>query len=188
LEVSRDSGIPFRTPIAYRQSVGLAESMREVTKLPTGVRVTVVFLRVFCIATFFPALIACLAAMATLVGGSLDADLISGAVLISGATFGTFLAIMMMALGSDWLARHLKAAATMGPGWSTRFQRPIHPARQIFLPPLGCVMAYAFLAVLTWLPSTFQTPLDVTWPWPVTWRVIGFGAMYLFHILDEKLP
>ena len=156
-------------------------------KLPLGVRVTVVFLRVFCIAMFLPLLIAALAAMAGLVSRSFAADLMSGAFLLSAAPLGIFLALMMMALGSDWLARYLK---TTSPGfvWSTRFQRPVHPARQIFMPPLGCLMGYAVIAVLVWLPSTFQTSPAETWAWPVTWCAIGFGAMYLFLLLDEKLP
>jgi hypothetical protein len=113
-------------------------------------------------------------------------DLIVGAFMLSGATLGTFLAMLIVTLGCDWLAGHLKATS-LGTGWSAS-QRPIHPAREIFLPPLGCVMAYAVLAVLTWLPSIFQIAPAATWPWPVTWGAIGFGAMYLFFRLDEKLP
>lgn len=172
----------------YCHLEGVDELMRdEESKPPPGVLVTIVFLRVFCIAMILPVLIACLVAMACLVMGSFEIDVISGALLVSGATVGGFLVLLMIALGCDWLVRHLKATS-VGTEESTRVQRPIHPARQILLPPLGCLMAYAFLAVLAWLPSTFQTAPSETWPWPVAWSAIGFGAMYLFHILDEKLP
>lgn len=160
----------------------------EQGQLPMGVRVTTVFLRVFCVAMLLPLLIASLAAMASLVMGSFESDLVSAAFLLSGATMGSFLVLLVLALGSDWLAKHLRYTATMVPGEGPGFPRPIHPVRQIFLPPLGCVMAYAFLAVLVWLPSTLQTAPSETWPWPVAWSVVGFGAMYLFHLLDEKLP
>jgi hypothetical protein len=154
--------------------------------LPLGVRVTIIFLRMFCFAMFLPILVAGLAAMAGLVSGSFDGDLISGGFLFATGALGVFLAMMMMALGCDWLARHLKA--TTAGEWNTRIQCPVHPARQIFLPPLGCLMAYAFLCVLVWLSSIVQTPLAETWPWPAVWSALGFGAMYLFHLLDTKLP
>lgn len=163
--------------------------MREAeTDLPAGVRATAIFLRTLCILMFPLALLACLVAMASLFMASFQSDLISGAFMTSGAALGSFLILMMIALGSDWLARHVRATAVMNPQWSARFQRPIHPIHQIFLPPLGCVMCYSFLAVLMWLPSIFHTALAESWPWPVTWIVIGLGAMYLFHLLEEKMP
>ncbi|HEY1122778.1 MAG TPA: hypothetical protein VGE67_14300 [Haloferula sp.] len=160
----------------------------EELELPVGVRVTVIFLRTFSILVFPLALLACLVSMATLFMISFQGDLIAGAFMTSGVSLGACLALMMMALCCDWFARHLRATATMSPLWSARFPRPMHPARQIFLPPLGFVMGYSFLAVLMWLPSTFHTPPAVSWPWPVAWIVIGIGAMYLFHLLEEYTP
>lgn len=157
-------------------------------ELPAGVRVTTIFLRTFSILMFPLALLACLVAMASLFMVSFQSDLITGAFMTSGAALGAFLILMMIALGCDWFVRHLRAAAVMSPQWSARFPRPMHPVRQIFLPPLGCVMGYSFLAVLMWLPSTFNTALAESWPWPVTWIVVGHGAMYLFHLLEEKMP
>jgi len=160
----------------------------EELELPAGVRVTVVFLRTFSILIFPLALLACLVSMATLFMTSFQGDLISGAFMTSGAGLGAFLALMMIGLACDWFARHIRATAAMSPMWNARFPRPMHPARQIFLPPLGFVMGYAFLAVLLWLPSIFHTAPAVSWPWPVTWIVTGFGAMYLFHLIEEKMP
>ena len=160
----------------------------EELELPAGVRVTAIFLRTFSILMFPLALLACLVSMATLFMISFQGDLIAGAFATSGASLGSFLALMMITLGCDWFARHVRATAAMGPEWGARFPRPMHPVRQIFLPPLGFVMGYAFLAVLMWLPSTFNTSPAVSWPWPVAWIVLGFGSMYLFHLVEEKMP
>lgn len=168
-------------------TAGRAAMKSEQEPLSPGVCVAIAFLRGLGIVMILPIIGACLAAMSGLVAGSFESELLAGAFLFSGTALGAFLIMIMLALGSDWLARHLKATA-MGPGSIAGVQRPVHPGRQIFLPPLGCVMAYAFLAVLVWLPSTFENPPAQTWPWPVVWSAIGLGAMYLFHLLDEKLP
>jgi len=153
----------------------------ERDRLPLGVLAAILFLRVSCIAMLLPIAVAGVASLLSF--GDVYA---SRGFLFRGVIFGSFLAMTAMALGCDWLARHLRAAATSE--WDTPTRRPDHPVRHILLLPLVCLMAYALLAVMAWLPSIGERSPAITWPWLVAWIAIGFGAMYLLHLLDKKLP
>lgn len=150
----------------------------EVDALPLGVRVTIAFLRIFGAVMYLPVVVAALGTMMTLVA--------SGDYLFSVVLFGAFLTMLMIASGCHWLAHHLKA--TVMSEWNARVQRPGHPLRHIFIPPLGCVMAYSFFAFVVWFSSIANVPPSQSWPWPAAWIAIGFGATYLFHLIDTKLP
>ena len=155
-------------------------------KPPMGVRVAIGFLRGVHLVMYLPLLASSLAAGMVLIKGLFELNGISRDFLIVVVTFGVSLILLITQLGCDWLAHHLRATTAVSE-WA-RLQRPLHPVRHIFIPPLGCLMVYAFLAVVAWLPSTVQIPLSESWPWPIAWASLGAGAMYLFHLIDEKLP
>jgi hypothetical protein len=153
---------------------------------PLGVRVAIGFLRVFCVIMYLPLLVSSLAAGMALIRVLFEVEGISVDFLVFAVPFVVFLILLITQLGCDWLAHHLRVTAAISE-WA-RLQRPLHPVRHIFIPPLWCLMLYAFLSVVAWLPSIIQVSLSESWPWPVAWISLGVGAMYLLYLIDKKAP
>jgi len=165
----------------------VAESQIEVEKIPLGMRLTPLFLRLLALAMIVPLLGSCLFAFVSLIVGVPPLSSFPRSLLFSCMGLGSFLLVLTMMTGIAWLESHLnRSDVPFASSWVAN--RPGHPARRWVLPAVGGVALYGYLAVLMWIVATLEREGAPSIGWPLIWGTVAIGATILLRYLRTKLP
>lgn len=164
-----------------------SESEIIVEKIPLGMRLTLMFLRLLALAMIVPLIGSCLLAFVSLIVGVSPLASFPRSLLFGLMGLGSFLLVMTMMTGIAWLESHLNQSdVPFASSWVAT--RPGHPARRLVLPAVGGVALYGYLAVLFWMVASMEKEGDPSIGWPLTWGTVAIGATFLLRHLRTKLP
>ncbi|MCW1921412.1 hypothetical protein OKA05_02540 [Luteolibacter arcticus] len=135
----------------------------------------------------FPLLGSGFAAFMTLISGAVSESPAGEAIILGVIGLGSFVVTLTMTNGAVWLDGHL--SRTSRPFASAGGQtRPMHPARQLFLPPTTIVVLYGSAAVALWIPDHLDAEPERNFIWPVVWIGVAVAATFLRRYLKAKFP
>lgn len=166
--------------------IGQGAATIETSKIPLGVRWTTLFLDFFVFLTLLPflgATFACLGCLALVVHGPARVPHSIGYSLLALAAFHV---ILLMGLGSAWLAHVMRMNACggedpMGSPW------PRHPARVFISPMLLANEIFAIVYMLVWLPVKAMG-LPTTWTWLGVWLAVWAASLRTRLWIAKKFP
>jgi len=151
--------------------------------LPLGLRITIVFVQIVMVVTFFPTIGLVVTTLIHLTQGPFSKRPTIEALLESLALMTATVIFSVMLAGGSWLD------ATLSQRGKARVEgEAARPVREFFLPLLAGVAIYGGLAILLWLLSLWETSISKSWPWPLVWGIIGGGAYFFHRHLDRTLP
>lgn len=165
----------------------LSDSQIVVEKLPFGLRMTLLFLRVLAMMLTLPMVGAGLATLAMLSEGAKSPDAFPISLVPGVLGMGAFLVLLVMLCGTAWIEGHLRQSdVPFSSSWLV--SQPLHPARQLILPVVGCTAFAGYLAILLWFIGLLSPDLELDFRWPLTWGCVAIAATFLLRWLKVKLP
>jgi len=158
-----------------------------VEEIPLGIRLTLIFVRLFSLAMIFPLIGSALLAFMALVSGMSSVPH-PHPLAFSMVGLAAFLVVQAMIAGLAWLDSHLnQSQVPFASSWVAT--RPGHPARQLILPALVSIAFYGYIAALLWLFSHFViSDRKLSMAWLATWGSVAVVATFLHRYLKAKLP